>query len=421
MSTQCLAGQSCRAPHITADGKREGRYIETEDSLCLACETHFRSAIKQLPDDWAALRAAVGERQVSDGPKINSTRTPSMPISARKDALMAAITETATRAAEIIADALNTFPAAGRTAPELKIDGKPTQPQPDTPAWRAEQITRPTDEHTVTAAIALIEPNITLLAAHGQGIDPDADDYDGQLDHRIWNDNGEHAHGEPFEHVAMTGIDIVNALVDLHNQTRAELGKTHLRHRLSLPCPQCGGRVGINDGQTIVNCDDCNGAWTERDYKWFAGLVIDERRKMEIIEMLKYLLAEAYSRLDSLTEAMKLVSTNPALDTDPKGGRFVLELVDLTLKGHLPPADRTVASDRETAEQRQDTEDTWDWGERPERYTPPKRKRTQPNPPPEHPIHPGSLSTLVDIDADAVINGAPICPDCNLIHAGECP
>jgi hypothetical protein len=393
MSTQCLAGRACRAPHVTADGRREGRYLETSDALCDACAAHLRSAIKQLPDDWAQLRDTVGERQISDGPKITSTRTPAMPISARREALMADIVEAAARAAEIVSDALNTDSPAPR-------HGRRGYP--------------PHEAHTVQAAIRLIEPNLNKLALYGANVPEDGEDPDDRL-HVVWHEDGERRGFLRF-----TGMTLALQLADLHNQTRAELGKTRLRERFAMPCPQCGGRVGRDDGQTIVNCDDCDGAWTERDYKWFAGLIIDERRKMEIIELLKWLLAESYSRLDRITKVLDTLTDEDLALTG--SGIIVKAAVMQRIEGHLPPENRPISSEPEDAEQRQVDEDeaSWEWGERPQRYTPPKRKRTQQKPPPQHPVHPQSLSTLIDLET-VVINGCSACPDCNLVHAGECP
>jgi hypothetical protein len=53
-------------------------------------------------------------------------------------------------------------------------------------------------------------------------------------------------------------------------------------------------------------------------------------------------------------------------------------------------------------------------------YEEPKPKRRRVTKPAGPAIHPGSLTTLVDIDTNIIINGDARCRECNLIHAGEC-
>lgn len=392
MSTHdCLAGPACHAGKTIA-GQRRPATTEQPDTLCPACSKRITDAIRQLPRDWQELRDALGDRTISDGPKINSTPEPVILVNARREALMANITETAVRAAELVADALNAdspFPNYGRR-------GYPAR-----------------EAHSLKKAVRLVEPNTDLLANAPTS------------EHLIWNARGYALDYDdnPFTVAELSGIDITLQLVDLHHQTRSELGKTRLRHRYAMPCPHCGGRVGRDDGQTVVDCDKCESSWTEREYKFLAGLIVDERQDMEIT---KYLLAEAYWRLDRIA---KLVNTGAQLNDGtlelPGAGKILNDFIAQALDGHKPPADRVIATTKTITAQRQDDEDTWQWGDRPTAYKPPKPKRkrqrtTHAAGPAQH-IHPGSTTTLVDIDEALDTIRGLVCPQCNIVHAGECP
>jgi ribosomal protein L37AE/L43A len=376
----CLAEKQCRGAKVV-DGERQPAITEQPDTLCPACHKAITDAVHQLPKDWGALRAALGDRPITDGPKISSTPTPPMPISVRKDALMNDIAETAIRAAEIVADALNTDPPARRP---------PADAKPGSLACRTFEDTRAHQLGALIAAVRMVEPNLNLLAGAELS------------DHVIWDQRGEH-----HEITSLSGIDVALDLADLHHQARAELGKTRLRHRYAMPCPHCGGRVGRDDGQTIVDCDKCKSSWTEREYKFLAGLIVDERQDMEIT---KYLLAEAYSRLDDVHKRLYLLTTVERHTLElPGAGVIVAEAMQQAIAGHLPPVQRAIATDKKTTELRQVDEDVWEWGDRPTPYKPPKPKRkrqrvTHATAPPK-PIHPASRSLLVDVDEDAALRG----------------
>lgn len=398
---ECLAGPRCRDAVILTSGagdvlRRDGAPTENDNELCPACLRHLMKAISQLPNDWAQLRAALGERHQRPGQKVRLTPEPAVPISTRKDALMRDIVDTARLAAELVADVINTAAPAGRRLPAP-------------PAWLAAELvddrsiavrsfddTRAHDADLLAACIRMVEPNIDKLAGH---------ELHG---HYAWNRNtGRH------EIVDLIGVDLAFELVDLHHQARAELGLTRLRHRYEMPCPNCGAPVGRDDGTIIVDCKQCNSAWTEREYQFLAGLITHERLDM----ILKWLLAEAYWRLDMLQNLADMMHRHKNLDADAAAA---LEILDAALGEHKRPADRVVATDRKTAAERQAADDTWAFGNEPV-YRRPKRKPAPARAPVENPIAAASLSTLVDIDADAVLNGDARCRDCNLIHTGECP
>ncbi|MGV0042047.1 hypothetical protein [Mycobacterium colombiense] len=416
-SHRCLAGDNCCAATYTA-GKRIPALTETQDTLCEACLQRIESAVQQLPKDWANLRDALGERAAAGGQRISSTPAPAIPISTRKEALMRAIVDMADRAAAIVSDALNTDQPVA-----YKGRGHPEQ---------AERLLR--------AAVAITAPNIGLLAAaptehmlvwakpmrcpvHAElialaeagQVDPGpAYVLAGQCD----DCNGWGEWGQEREHTEMSGIHVALELVELHNQARAELGLTRLRHKYEMPCPNCGADVGRDDGTAIVDCRNCESSWTEGEYQFLVGLITRERLDMKITE---YLLAEAYARLDEVQkrlDVLRFANEDSVLD-EPGAGRIIADAMEAAIAGHKRPNERTITTDRAATEQRQTAWDKQTFrNETP--YKPPKRKPLPERQPVKNPIHPASLLNVIDIDADAVLNGDARCEDCNMIHAGEC-
>lgn len=415
-SHRCIAGSKCCAATRTADG-RVAALTTNPNTLCESCAERIRSAVAQLPKDWASLRAALGERAAAGGQRISSTPTPAIPISTRKEALMRAIVDMADRAAAMVSDALHTDqPVVYRGR------GFPEQP-----------------ERILRASVAITEPNIALLAAaptehmmvwakpqrcpiHAELIalaeashtDPGpAYVLAGSCD----DCNGWGEWGQEREHTEMSGLDVALELVELHNQTRAELGLTRLRHKYEMPCPNCGADVGRDDGTTIVDCKQCESSWTEGEYQFLVGLITRERLDMKITE---YLLAEAYARLDAIQGKLGIITAEDMDVLDrPGAGTLVYSTVMAIMDGHQTPEQRAITTDRESTQERQTAWDQRQWrNESP--YDPPKRKPAKETKLVENPIHPASLLSVVDIDADAVLNGDARCRECNLVHHGEC-
>lgn len=461
MSTElrCLAGAACRNS-ADRDGQRVGATTVAANTLCDACLKYFTNAVHQLPRHWENLRDALGERAPADGEYVKSTPTPAIPISIGRDSLMVTITELATRAATQVAAALDTdVPTGRRPTPRVYHAGQEVLMKAGTPAWNAETRSQPHDLDAIEAAVALVDPHLELLAAapphptvvwlqpsrcpqHTQQVQQAEvwltaakDSRNAQqiteAENRIkaawsaaaacydccgWSADGLSQATEIRE---ISGLATLLAIAEAHNKVRAELGKTRLRHKYSMPCPLCGGQVGREDGTTIVDCIDCDASWTEREYKLLAGMVIDERNTMET---LKWLLAEAYHRLDALRAGAEEIRKDPSLDA-PGSGSYILQGIDIVLAGHPIPDERRVATDRDTALERQLGDDRWT-GNTERAYVPPKPKpkRTPNTAAPQY--RQSSRSTLVD-DPTYTADVAPRrrdrrCPDCNMIHAGDC-
>lgn len=438
---RCLAGRDCRSS-ITIDGHREGAPTTSRGKLCDTCHQHIRNAIKQLPQDWAELREALGERAASTGQRVHSTPTPAIPLNTRKEALMAAIVDWADRAAAVVSDQLNTN-------------------QPVTYHGRGIPVHA---HHTLTRSIAIVEPNIHRLAAAPTepalvwtkplrcethlwliGAIEEAIASEPRPHERAAAEdqlrtayaaagacdkcNGWGMWGQERELTETSGLQICLELVELHNQSRAELGLTRLVHYETMPCPDCGARVYRNDGESIVICEgDTRHTCTEREYLVRAGLRIEQEMYTQMVE---YLLAESYWRLDRVQGLIDILDKSPDLETDPRARENIIEHLKQILSdgpeingkpiGHLRPEKRAAGTDRKAALQRQVDQDNWTWRNEPRYQKPPKRKHRKATRDPGAPnIHPGSLSTLIDIDETAAAAGRTACPQCHTYHAGAC-
>ncbi|MBU8830855.1 hypothetical protein [Mycolicibacterium goodii] len=453
---RCIAGPWCRAAE-TINGERHGVITGQANTLCEHCETHIAKCCRELPTDYNELSDALGDRHASSTEFVRTSSTPAIPISTAKEALMREIVDILERAAEVVSAALGAEqPDGRRNLPKVRnLDGEFIDPEAGSIAANSADHIRPDAVQRMRACTAIIEPNITTLATAPEQdamvwarpkrcplhtvtvtaaeqelknarTPSDIDAAETHLraarhaaahcdDCGAWDPWGQAAHI-----ITTTGLDIAKAIVDVHNRTRAELGKTRLRHKYELPCPRCGSKVGRDDGTTIISCDNeaCRASWTEREFKFLQGLIIEGQET----EILKWLLSEAYTRLDRLQQGIDRLAGDQLLE-QPRSGIFVLDGVAEVLTGHLRPAERKIASDKAEAAARQIEEDNWSWrNETP--YKPPKR-RTKPRKPYEGPkIADSSRSTLnEDPNYDpghARRAAARKCADCNMIHRGDC-
>jgi hypothetical protein len=104
------------------------------------------------------------------------------------------------------------------------------------------------------------------------------------------------------------GLDVCVQLMQNHWRTTSLLGDTNPRTRLAMPCPvlDCGAQtLGVANGETDVTCSTCGSRWSEREYEWLAGLLIDEDKKAKRkaktalpLDIAKWLIAERDWRLN---------------------------------------------------------------------------------------------------------------------------
>jgi hypothetical protein len=393
----CLRGRACRATDPPA-------IVEAAGTLCPPCLRHLRSVVKQLPEHWLALHANIGDHAPSGDRdrrvRIRSTRTPPSPVNTARDALAAAIVEAADHAAGIISDILRRQPQ-----PKDAYVGSRMPPgrRRDSTRFRCNEY------GWLKTSVRLIEPNLELLVEHRD---------DDLLWTMQWPEDGGDITGAELQQV--TGLAVIEQLTVLHNRARAELGKQVLRHRYSLPCPRCGGEVGRLDGEAIITCaphlGGCGAAWTEREYKWFVGLVARE----EMENVTNWLLAEAYWRLDQMQNITDTLQAMPDVINQAGAGDIILAELQKRLSDHVRPAVRD-ASTHGDATARQDADEQWEWANEP-RYKRPRRKAVRKAGPVDHPIAVVSRSTVSedpDYTGTETVDRAKLC-HCNTVHAGEC-
>lgn len=383
---RCIAAAACRSAEYINNVRTPGPVVDT-GTLCDPCRKWMRDACHQLTRDYRQLEAALGDRIGDSGAgKVSSTPTPAILINTHADALMTEIVDAATLAAEIVADQLlHTTPKPRNTTPDFRHNNQTVRAQPDSIAKQHEALTHADGYARLEQAVRIVEPHIERLAQLGENdtmewLKPErCQRHDDRI--RIARSHHEYApnkeakkhteamlagayrdaatcdrcngwssHGQARQPTTKTGLDIALHITNLHQQARAHLGHTRLRHNYDMPCPAydrhgnyCGAfTVGRDDGTEWVNCTTCGAQWTEREYDWLKTMVAEDKE----IDMLRYLLAEAYWRLDTLTVGADAIREDPRLN-EPGSGKFVLEGIDIILAagaGHTPPHKRKTAA-----------------------------------------------------------------------------
>ncbi|QDF19382.1 hypothetical protein [Mycolicibacterium fortuitum] len=278
---RCRSGENCvnaDTKETDADGRtiRRGALV-VDGPLCGGCNYRLQRAVGYMAKDWLRLRAHLGQTASADlNDRVGGTREPAIPLNTQVEALMSRLVELAERATAMV--------------------GKPT----DRSRGRSDQ----RDAQAIDQAVQNLLPRIDkLLAAPATDTlvwsrIPTGDDE--------WNPTGQL--GQPRVVAKVSGLDVAADIVKASRRVGQLLGKDRLRHHYAMPCPAmdkrgryCGAMtVGRDDGQARVNCSTCGASWTEAEYDFLSGLVLDEIQLREENDMLRYLLAEAYWRLDSL-------------------------------------------------------------------------------------------------------------------------
>ncbi|OCB09250.1 hypothetical protein A5717_26100 [Mycolicibacterium porcinum] len=448
---RCIAGPWCRSAE-TINGVRHGVITGEQDTLCEPCNTYIAGCCHQLPADYEQLSAALGERRTSTTEFVRTSSTPAIPISTAKEALMVDIVDVLDRASAVVSEAIEADqPDALRNLPKARRRGEFIDAEAGSIADNTTASVQPAAMQRIRAWVAIVEPNVDeLVAAPAQehmlwtkpkrcdthtvavlaaenavqaaqtardklraSADLDAARRAASLcdDCGGWDQNGQAAH-----HALMTGLDIAKSIVDVHNRVRAELGKTKLRHKYEMPCPRCWHSVGRDDGSSIITCDnpECSASWTEREYKLLAGMMADGQEN----QLIKWWLAEAYSRLDAVQRLIDLLTGDETMDA-AGAGTIILKELGARIDGHARPKAREIATDKAATAKRQEVQDQWSWsGEK--TYRPPRRRRRPPAPYSGPRIKTSSLTTVTDTEEPpSTVDRSKVCR-CNEIHAGDC-
>ncbi|GAS98784.1 uncharacterized protein RMCC_5749, partial [Mycolicibacterium canariasense] len=106
---------------------------------------------------------------------------------------------------------------------------------------------------------------------------------------------------QPRAHVALSGLDLARELVTLGHHVGMQLGLSYLRTPSDVPCHRCGAEtLGRDNGCWDIDCTTCGARYTEGEHGLLIRLLADEIQSKEEDHLLKFLLAEAYQRLDML-------------------------------------------------------------------------------------------------------------------------
>ena len=449
----CVSGDRCRAATVDDRGEWVPALTEHPASMCDACRNHHVDAIKQLPRDWAELLVTIGDRQTAPGDVVHSTPSPAVLLNATNDRLMVDIGEWIDVGAAIIARRRDMTKPAGARRPPLQVTGgRKVPPAVGSLALRTwDELTRPHTWETLTAQHSMVLTNIatlagapettirtwahparcamhqSVIAAAQEAVDnapaiPERDEAQrilerARLDAALCDAcNGWGPKGQARAAQKITGIQVLQKLTNLHHLTRKHLGHTRLRHVYTMPCPRCGYPTGRDDGTTIITCDNPNctprgrSSWSERDYDWLTGRVIEGNTEM-------WLTKEAYHRLDRI---QNLIDTLDGDDTVNLAGAgpIILEKLQAIMsegEGHQRPDDREPSTDRKTAAKAQAADDKRTWQSEP-RYKKPKVKTREPV---DVGIAASSLTTITDIELDTTTPN-DVCGTCHLTRPCDC-
>lgn len=260
---RCGAGKLCRDPQINAaTGHRDPAIIESQRGLCRRCRAALRRAIEELGNDYHRLSAAAQDGLAATGTEhVSGTPTPAAPLNMAVVGLRSTLTEWAEAALWMVADELRIAVKARQ-----KAKGHPVHEYPP-----------------IGQAMNVLPDNLDrLIDAPTRRI-------------ALWSN-------ETRTSVDVDGLDVCAQLMQNHWRVTSLLGETNPRTRLAMPCPvlDCGAQtLGVANGETDVTCSTCGSRWSEREYHWLAGLLIDEDKKAKRkaktalpLDIAKWLIAE---------------------------------------------------------------------------------------------------------------------------------
>ncbi|MCV7354478.1 hypothetical protein [Mycolicibacterium fluoranthenivorans] len=449
-----MSGSRCRAATLDDANESQPALTEQAAGLCETCSKTYAEAVKQLPRDWAELLVTIGHRQAAQGEVVHSTPSPTVLLNATNDRLMVDIAEWIDIAAGMVADRRGMAKPTGARRLPLAVDpkdGKKKPPQVGSIALRTwDWLSSPRAWPVLSGQHRMVLNSLAVLAAepeapvrvwahparcdeHRALIDT-AEDVVGAVaagspEHQaasrelerarlaaaVCDDcNGWGPRGQARETRTVTGIEVLQKLVNLHHLVRKHLGHTRLREMFTMPCPRCGYPTGRDDGTTIITCENTNctprgrSSWSEREYDWLTGRVIEGNTEL-------WLFDEAYQRLDRLQQLIDKIKADGIDLREPGWGAIIAEELDVIIDGHERPEDRATSTDKASASRRQAADDQRSWKAEP-KHKKPKVKSREVR---DVGIAGSSLSTITDIDLNTT---APqgICGTCCLTLPCDC-
>lgn len=248
---RCLAAAQCSSS-VVEDDRKLPAPTESPDSLCSGCERIMERAVKDLPETWVALHAAMGDNNRRPDQKVSGSASNPININLHADSLKVGIADWLCAAAARVAEALN-------------VDDP--QPKSNTDAEQA---------RVVVACCRLLEPNL------GKLLESKSDAVMVWRLQRDWDkDNKEWWQKDQLSPEDMSGVEIGLELQKKHKLARSLLGHTKPRMRQTLACPLCSAMAVYRTVRTVrskvyddVTCDSCDKQWTYADFQTICGVAL---------------------------------------------------------------------------------------------------------------------------------------------------
>lgn len=212
----CLNGRRC------ADGvDGHARETEAQATLCRACLSRTINRVNGLPAQYLRLHAIIGDRHAGIDPGIRRPKPGSgCPLNIHVAGLLGDIVDTATLAAEILAEAMGM----------------------DNPCHYPE-------ERQVARCAAIIAPNVPRLLAVTA------------IEVMFWTATGTAVK-------TTTGSAVVAQLDSLATLSHFTLGMTRARTDREMPCTRCKAKtVGRWAGADDFDCANCGSRFPEDDIR----------------------------------------------------------------------------------------------------------------------------------------------------------
>jgi hypothetical protein len=280
------ADHICSAARMCRDGKREnGKWkpavIEKPRGFCQRCATAIKRAYRSAAKDYALLESSIGDKAMRpDSGKVSGTPEPPMPLNGTIIELQTALSEYCEASLRMVAAQGISITVSSRQ----KSKGHPVKDLP--PIIQASKV--------IPAHLdSMIEAK--------------------PVDIKRWDSSG------GYVLKGFSGTEAALAVWRTHQQIESVIGTDKRRTRLAMPCPvfNCGRRtLGIDNGQSEVNCTSCGGRWSDREYQWLSNLLIEDIKNKESNELLNWLLAEANWKL---AEAEKKLAALSKVSSMTKG------------------------------------------------------------------------------------------------------
>lgn len=294
---RCAWWPGCANPDRT-DRNNPRPAMIIDGVICEGCTWRLTKVVRWLATDFLRLHLHIGERGAATGQRVHSTRDPGIPINVATEALMRRLVEVLDRAASMVESELGMTGVA-----RARSDSSPATTARGYLAANGYRHTTPSDGRMVSLAARTLHSTVDVLI-----------DVEPQW-HLVWlplPDNDEEAdrykHGQPRELVELSGLDVARELVNVHNLIRMQLGLTRLRAHSDAPCHRCGSEtLGRDNGCWDIDCTTCGARYTEDEHGFLIRCTVDESQSRDEDQMLKYLLAEAYYRLDLLRKRTSIL------------------------------------------------------------------------------------------------------------------